>query len=164
MRLDRYDIKILQILSKEGRITKSSLAEQISLSVSPCWERVKRLEEAGIIKGYGARINSNFLMKRSIVMLEVTLKQHSSQTFDKFEATIQNCDQVIDCYATGGGVDYILSVMVENIDEYQLLIDSWLTSELGIERYYTYIVTKTVKQRSNEELLDISAKFIEKDR
>ncbi|MDX1268575.1 MAG: Lrp/AsnC family transcriptional regulator, partial [Oceanisphaera sp.] len=58
MRLDRYDIKILQILHRQGRITKSGLADAISLSISPCWERVKRLEEAGIIEGYGVRINS----------------------------------------------------------------------------------------------------------
>ena len=61
MKLDRYDLKILEILSRDGRITKSKLAEAINLSVSPCWERVRRLEKAGIIEGYGARINPDAL-------------------------------------------------------------------------------------------------------
>ncbi|MEC7295405.1 MAG: winged helix-turn-helix transcriptional regulator, partial [Pseudomonadota bacterium] len=58
MKLDRFDLKILDILSRDGRITKSKLAEAINLSVSPCWERVKRLETAGVIEGYTARINA----------------------------------------------------------------------------------------------------------
>lgn len=146
MRLDRYDIKILQILHSNGRITKSSLAEEINLSVSPCWERVKRLEQAGIIQGYGARINPDLLFKRTPVMLEVSLKHHSASDFSRFEATVMNCKEVVECYATGGGVDYILKVMCEDIDQYQRLIDRWLTADLGIERYFTYIVTKTIKK------------------
>jgi len=161
LRLDRYDIKILQILSREGRITKSSLAQEINLSISPCWERVKRLEKSGIIVGYGARINADVLIKRSPVLLEVTLKQHIAQTFAKFEATVQNCDEVVECYATGGGVDYILKIMCESIDQYQSLIDSWLTADLGIERYFTYIVTKTIKHKQDSLELDFTEKLIE---
>ncbi|GHA08209.1 Lrp/AsnC family transcriptional regulator [Oceanisphaera arctica] len=147
MQLDRYDIHILQILHQQGRITKSGLAEAISLSVSPCWERVKRLEQAGIIEGYGARINADVLFKRTPVLVEVSLKQHSAEAFQRFEQAMQTCEQVVDCYATGGGVDYILRVMCDGIDQYQRLIDHWLESNIGIERYFTYIVTKTIKQQ-----------------
>ncbi|MBL1376911.1 Lrp/AsnC family transcriptional regulator [Zobellella iuensis] len=159
MRLDRYDIKILQILHQQGRITKSGLAEAINLSVSPCWERVKRLEDAGIIQGYGARINTEVLFRRSPVLVEVSLKQHSAEAFNRFEQAMQQCDQVVDCYATGGGVDYILKVMCDGIDQYQRLIDSWLTSGLGIERYFTYIVTKTIKQQ--QPRLEFAAEYKE---
>ena len=72
MRLDRYDVKILQILHDNGRITKSHLAETINLSVSPCWERVKKLEEAGIIEGYGAKVNTDILFKRTSVYAQRT--------------------------------------------------------------------------------------------
>ncbi|CZF81879.1 Leucine-responsive regulatory protein [Grimontia celer] len=146
MKLDRYDIKILQILSRDGRITKSNLAESINLSVSPCWERVKRLEEAGIIEGYGAKINADLFAKKTPVMVEVTLGKHHATSFQRFEQIMQDCPEVADCFATGGGVDYIIRVMAKDIDQYQRLIDSWLMSDLGIERYYTYIVTKTIKQ------------------
>ncbi|MGF1681703.1 Lrp/AsnC family transcriptional regulator [Photobacterium minamisatsumaniensis] len=150
MRLDRYDLKILQILQENGRITKSGLAEEINLSISPCWERVKRLESSGIIEGYGAKINTAQLQKRYLVQVEISLKQHSAQAFARFESAMQDCEEVIECYATGGGVDYILKVTCEDIDKYQRLIDKWLISDLGIERYYTYIVTKTIKQQQHK--------------
>jgi Lrp/AsnC family transcriptional regulator of ectoine degradation len=150
MRLDRYDKQILQILHEQGRITKSGLAEAINLSISPCWERVKRLEAAGIIKGYGAIIDPELLCKRSPVLLEVSLKQHSAEAFQRFESAVQAYEEVVECYATGGGVDYILKVMCKDIDQYQRLIDRWLDSDLGIDRYYTYIVTKTIKQQPQQ--------------
>ncbi|WMC10079.1 Lrp/AsnC family transcriptional regulator [Oceanimonas pelagia] len=147
VRLDRYDIRILQILQRRGRITKSALAEAINLSVSPCWERVKRLEQAGIIRGYGAVIDTGLLQNRTSVLVEVSLGRHSAEAMRRFERAMQDCDKVTDCYATGGGVDYVLKVICDDIDQYQRLIDHWLAADLGIERYYTYIVTKTVKQQ-----------------
>ncbi len=155
MRLDSYDLKILRILQGNGRITKSSLAEAINLSVSPCWERVKRLEEAGIIRGYGARLNAEVLLKRAAVMVEVSLKQHNREAFQRFEKAMLECPEVTECYATGGGIDYIVKVMARDIDQYQRLVDRWLMADLGIERYFTYIVTKTIKQ--GEPLLELDA-------
>jgi len=145
MRLDSYDLKILRILQSNGRITKSSLAEAINLSISPCWERVKRLEEAGIIRGYGAQLNTEILVKRAAVLVEISLKQHNREAFQRFEKAMQDCPEVTECYATGGGIDYIVKVMARDIDQYQRLVDRWLMTDLGIERYFTYIVTKTIK-------------------
>ncbi|MGR5132325.1 Lrp/AsnC family transcriptional regulator [Vibrio alfacsensis] len=159
MRLDRYDVKILQILHDNGRITKSHLAEAINLSVSPCWERVKKLEEAGIIEGYGAKVNTDVLFKHTSVMVEVTLKEHSAQAFRRFEQLVQHTPEVTDCYATGGGIDYILKVQSADIDQYQRLIDNWLDSEVGIERYFTYIVTKTIKCNAGPLAVDQNTLF-----
>ncbi|MCV5264272.1 Lrp/AsnC ligand binding domain-containing protein, partial [Escherichia coli] len=69
-----------------------------------------------------------------------------AQAFKRFEQLVQHSPEVTDCYATGGGVDYILKIQSEDIDQYQRLIDNWLESEVGIERYFTYIVTKTIKR------------------
>lgn len=157
MRLDSYDLKILQILQNNGRITKSSLAEAINLSISPCWERVKRLEEAGIIRGYGAQLNPEVLLKRATVMVEISLKQHNREAFQRFERAINECAEVTECYATGGGIDYIIKVMARDIDQYQRLIDRWLMADLGIERYFTYIVTKTIKH--SEPPLEIDSEL-----
>ncbi len=151
MHLDRYDIKILQILQRQGRITKSALAEEICLSVSPCWERVKRLESEGIIEGYGARINASLLAPHTPILVEVALKNHSAEAFSRFEAAMENTAEVVECYATGGQVDYIIKVITRDIDQYQRLVDAWLTADLNIERYYTYIITKQVKCRSLSE-------------
>jgi Lrp/AsnC family transcriptional regulator, regulator of ectoine-degradation genes len=146
MKLDRYDLKILEILSRDGRIAKSRLAEAINLSVSPCWERVRRLERAGIIEGYSARINTRALVRRTPVWVQIELKQHNAESFARFEARVQETPEVTECVAVGGGVDYLIKVEADSIDAYQRLIDAWLTSDAGIERYFTYIVTKTVKQ------------------
>lgn len=148
MKLDRYDLKILEILSREGRITKSKLAEAINLSVSPCWERVRRLEKAGIIEGYAARINSNALVHRTPVWVQIELKAHHADSLARFESLVQETPEVTECVAVGGGVDYLIKIEVETIDAYQRLIDAWLTGEAGIQRYFTYIVTKTVKRPS----------------
>ncbi|MGO1247388.1 MAG: Lrp/AsnC family transcriptional regulator [Oceanisphaera sp.] len=149
MRLDKYDMHILHILQQHGRITKSGLAQAINLSISPCWERVKRLEKAGIIEGYGARINAQLLSHKTPVLVEISLSNHSASTMKQFEQTMANCEQVADCYATGGGVDYVLRILCDGIDQYQRLMDSWLDSDLAIDKYFTYIVTKTIKQTSS---------------
>lgn len=148
MKLDRYDLKILEVLSRDGRITKSKLAETINLSVSPCWERVRRLEKAGIIEGYSARINPRVLIKRTPVWVQIELKAHNAASFDRFEALMLATPEVTECVAVGGGVDYLIKVEADSIDAYQRLIDGWLTGDTGIERYFTYIVTKTVKRPS----------------
>lgn len=145
MRLDNYDLKILRILQQNGRITKSGLAEAINLSVTPCWERVKRLEDSGIILGYSARINTEILFKQSTVLVEISLKKHNLEAFKRFESTMQECPLVTECYATGGGIDYLLKVVAMDIDQYQRLIDEWLQADIGIERYFTLIVTKMIK-------------------
>lgn len=154
MRLDRYDIQILQILQQQGRITKTDLAAAINLSVSPCWERVKRLEKSGIIEGYGARINRQVLCKHTTVLVEISLSSHSASSMQRFEQAMTECEQVVDCYATGGGVDYVLRVLCDGIDQYQRLMDHWLDSELGIDKYFTYIVTKTIKQTTHVPIQD----------
>lgn len=148
MKLDRYDLKILEILARDGRITKSKLAEAINLSVSPCWERVKRLERAGIIEGYGARISDRVRVRRTPVWMQIELKQHNMEAFARFEQAMLATPEVTECVAVGGGVDYLVKVEAADIDQYQRLIDDWLISELGIERYFTYIVTKTVKRQA----------------
>jgi Lrp/AsnC family transcriptional regulator, regulator of ectoine-degradation genes len=145
MKLDRYDIKILEVLSQEGRITKSKLAETINLSLSPCWERVKRLEDAGIIEGYSARLNASVQINRLQIWVSIELKKHNTQSFSRFERHVINAPELTECVAVGGGVDYLVRIEPTSIDEYQRLMDSWLESDLGIDRYFTYIVTKTVK-------------------
>ena len=146
MKLDRYDLKILDILSHDGRITKSKLAEAINLSVSPCWERVRRLEKAGVIQGYGARLDPSRVVKRTPVWVQIELGTHHAASFARFEKAVADTPEVTECVAVGGGVDYLVKFEADSIDAYQRTIDTWLMSDLGIERYFTYIVTKTVKR------------------
>jgi Lrp/AsnC family transcriptional regulator of ectoine degradation len=144
-RLDAIDIRILATLQREGRITKTALAERVHLSPTPCWERLKRLEKAGLIRGYHAEIALDRLGAHTQVLVEITLKQHRYQDFERFEKAINETDAVIECLATGGGIDYLLKVVVPDIDSYQRLIDGLLMDDIGIDRYFSYIVTRAVK-------------------
>jgi Lrp/AsnC family transcriptional regulator of ectoine degradation len=144
-RLDATDVKILATLQSEGRITKAALADAVNLSPTPCWERLKRLEKAGLIRGYRADIDLEKLAAATTIMVEVVLKQHRYEDFQRFEAAIRKLDEVVECYATGGGLDYLLKVIAPDIDAYQRLIDQLLLAEIGIDRYFTYIVTRVIK-------------------
>ena len=148
IRLDDRDIEILRILSAEGRITKSALAVRINLSPTPCWERLKRLEKAGVIEGYRAEISFKALGPHVMVFVAVELADHTAAAFRTFEAAMQQHDEVTACWALGGGFDYLMQVVTPDIDAYQRLIDAMLDARIGLARYFTYVVTKPVKGRS----------------
>lgn len=145
-RLDDRDIKILSILQREGRITKSALAARVNLSPTPCWERLKRLEMAGIIEGYGAHVSWAVVGVRTIVFVQAELSSHQARDFELFERAIRPVNEVLECWAVGGGFDYLLKIAAANIDQYQRLIDELLKANIGLKRYYTYVVTKRIKE------------------
>jgi len=149
VKLDRFDIAILQVLAREGRMTKSRLGELIHLSVSPTWERVQRLEAAGVIRGYRADVDWSGVVQVSRIIVEITLARHTAHDMNRFEAHLREAPEVVQCHATGGGVDYIVHVLARDIDHYQRFIDDLLMADFGIERYFTYIVTKVVKDDGN---------------
>jgi len=145
MRLDVRDLDILQVLSSEGRITKAALAERVGLSPTPCWERLKKLEKAGVIESYRANINLRKLGPHVTIFVAAELNDHTAASFQTFEAAMQRYDEVTACWALGGGFDYILQIVTRDIDAYQRLIDAMLDARIGLARYFTYIVTKPVK-------------------
>ena len=145
-KLDAIDLKILDAIQREGRITKLALAEKVGLSATPAWLRLRKLEKAGIVSGYHARIAVRRVAPVASVMMEVTLANHRQSDFDRFERAVATTPEIVACWSVGGGVDYILKIMAADIDAYQRLVDSLLNRELGIDRYFTYIVTKTVKE------------------
>ncbi|MFS8113439.1 Lrp/AsnC family transcriptional regulator [Rhizobium jaguaris] len=148
MKLDAIDLRILDAIQRDGRITKLALAEKVGLSPTPCWLRLRKLEKAGIITGYHAHLSARRLARVASVMVELTLANHRQSDFERFERAISSIPEIVACWSVGGGVDYILKIMTPNIDAYQRLIDGLLDRDLGIERYFTYIVTKTVKEET----------------
>ncbi|MDW3117967.1 Lrp/AsnC family transcriptional regulator [uncultured Roseovarius sp.] len=145
MKLDARDMAILRVLSTEGRITKAELATKVGLSASPCWERLKKLEQAGIIEGYNARINLRKLGPHVTVFVAAELADHTPASFRAFEDSVQRYDEITACWALGGGFDYLMQIVTTDIDTYQRLIDEMLEARIGLARYFTYIVTKPVK-------------------
>jgi Lrp/AsnC family transcriptional regulator of ectoine degradation len=146
LKLDQIDLKILDAIQRDGRITKLALADKVGLSPTPCWMRLRKLEKAGIVSGYHARIAMRTVAPVATVLMEVTLASHRQADFDRFERVIRDIPEIVACWSVGGGVDYLLKVMARDIDAYQRLVDALLEREIGIDRYFTYIVTKTVKE------------------
>lgn len=143
--LDATDIRILSALQKHGQLSKSKLAELVGLSPTPCWVRMARLKKAGLIRGYHADLALGKIVTVSKVVVTVSLKSHRKADFDRFEGHVHRLDEVVDCVATGGGMDYVMTIVTTSLSAFQRLMDEMLTAELGIDRYMTYIATREVK-------------------
>jgi Lrp/AsnC family transcriptional regulator, regulator of ectoine-degradation genes len=146
LKLDAIDLKILAALQREGRITKIKLAQEVGLSISPCLERMRRLERAGFVRGYRAELDLAKLLSASTIYVEVTLKGHTAADFERFERAIAAAAEVVECDAIGGGIDYLMKVVATDIDHYQQIIERLLNADIGIGKYFTYIVTKKIKR------------------
>lgn len=146
MRLDATDLKILGVVQRDGRITKLKLAEAVGLSPTPCWLRLRKLEQAGLITGYSATIAPRKVATFTSVILSVTLESHRQTDFDRFEAAVLSKPEVLSLWSVGGGVDYFLKVVARDIDAYQDFVDGLLAANIGIDRYFTYVVTKTLRE------------------
>ncbi|RWL19389.1 MULTISPECIES: Lrp/AsnC family transcriptional regulator [Mesorhizobium] len=154
-KLDQIDLKILDAVQRDGRITKLALADKVGLSPTPCWMRLRKLEKAGIVAGYHAKVAMRAVAPVATVLMEVTLASHRQADFDRFERVIRDVPEIVACWSVGGGVDYLLKVMARDIDAYQRLVDVLLEREIGIDRYFTYIVTKTVKEEMTLPVADL---------
>jgi DNA-binding Lrp family transcriptional regulator len=142
-KLDRIDIRILAELQKNGNMTNANLASAVGLSASPCLQRVKRLEAAGIISGYGAHINLGKLTSTVTVFTEIMLHDHRREDFVRFEANLRDFDEITECHLVSGGYDYLLKFLVKDIGHYQEVVEKLLDRNIGIEKYFSYIVIRT---------------------
>jgi DNA-binding Lrp family transcriptional regulator len=142
-KLDRIDINILAELQKNGRVTNAQLAELVGLSPSPCLTRVKRLEDAGYVTGYSATINLAKLGTVQVVFTSVTLGDHRRNDFIRFEHGIRELEELIECHLVSGGFDYLLKFVVRGIPHYQEMMESILEKNIGISKYFSYIVIKS---------------------
>ena len=142
-KLDRIDMRILAQLQRSGRITNVELADAVGLSPSPCLLRVKRLEKAGYITGYGARLMLDKLGGMQTVFTQVTLQDHRREDIMKFEAIIRDIDEVVECHLVSGGFDYLLKFVTRNVIHYQSLVEDVLGQNAHIEKYFSYIVMKS---------------------
>lgn len=142
-KLDRIDLNILAELQSQGRMTNNELADRVGLSPSPCLARVRRLEQAGYILGYQALINLAKLGDTQAVFTSVTLGDHRRPDFAKFEQGIQAFEELQECHLVSGGFDYLLRFVVRSINHYQEVIDAILDRNIGVAKYFSYIVIKS---------------------
>lgn len=142
-KLDRIDLKILTQLQRNGRLTNVELANRVGLSASPCLIRVKRLEAAGYITGYGAQIDIRKITSILTVFTEITLSDHRRHDFARFESHISKLDTVVECHLISGGYDYLVKFVTRDVEHYQTIMENLLELNIGIEKYFSYIVIKS---------------------
>ncbi|MCP8687213.1 Lrp/AsnC family transcriptional regulator [Marinobacterium sedimentorum] len=146
--LDAVDVRILSAVQQHGQISKNRLAELVNLSPTPCWLRLTKLKKAGLITGCRGQVAIDRILDLTKVFLTISLNAHKKSDFDRFEKRIQSIDEIVECCATGGGCDYVLKVITTSLSDFQALIEQLLDEEIGIDRYYIYVVTKEVKSTS----------------
>ncbi|WP_343661876.1 Lrp/AsnC family transcriptional regulator [Ralstonia sp.] len=143
LKLDQIDIRILSHLQRNGRITNVDLSDAVGLSASPCLIRVKRLEKAGYITGYGAQLQLERLGDMQVVFTQVTLSDHRREDFSKFEAAVRNIDEVVECHLVSGGFDYLLKFVTRSVAHYHSIAEEVLRQDVNIDKYFSYIVIKS---------------------
>lgn len=143
VKLDRIDINILVQLQADGRMTNVDLADAVGLSPSPCLQRVKRLEAAGYIAAFQAKLNLAKLTDSVVVFTEVTLTDHRREDFQRFEQSIRQLDELMECHLISGGYDYLLKFIARSIAHYQQVMEALIEQEIEIEKYFSYIVIKS---------------------
>ncbi|MCE3281905.1 MAG: leucine-responsive regulatory protein regulator for leucine (or lrp) regulon and high-affinity [Chitinophagaceae bacterium] len=116
--IDAKDIAILRLLQQNARITVKEISEKVHLSTTPVHERIRRMEEGGVIRQYATLVDRTKVSKGLMVICYVSLKQHSKNAGDKFIRTIHELNEVVECYNISGEFDFMLKVVAENMDAY----------------------------------------------
>lgn len=142
--LDRYDGMILERLQRDGRISNQELSEAINLSPSPCLRRVRQLEENGLIDGYVALLNARKLGLTLMAFIQISMDKHTPERFEHFEKTLSEYSEVLECHLiTGQSADYLLKVIVEDMDAYQQFLLNKLTRIDGVTGVHSSFVMKS---------------------
>ncbi len=143
--LDEIDRKILRALQMEARLTTSELAGRVGVSPSPCWTRVKRLEEAGYITGYVALLDQEKLGFPDTVLVEVTLERHDEEVLDRFGRALAELPEVLEAYLTTGEYDYLIKVAVAGTTGYERFLREKLYRIPGIRHSRSSFALRCLK-------------------
>jgi len=144
--LDRLDLKILNLLQQEGRVAMTELAEQVGLSITPCIERVKRMERDGVIMGYYARVNPTLLGASLLVFVEITLDHKNGNMFDQFRREVLRIPEVLECHLVSGDFDYLIKARLREMSDYRKLLGDILLQLPGAVQSKSYVVMEEIKE------------------
>ena len=147
--MDSIDYEILKRLENNAKITVLELSNHLNLTKTPIYERIKRLEKDGYIQGYRAELNPKKLNKGMIVFCSVSLEVQKIEEINKFRTAVLSLDEVYECYLMGGSNDFLLKVMVADLDEYHHFSSGKLAALNNVSQIKSSFVLDTVKQSKN---------------
>ena len=139
--LDETDIEILHSLQKDAKINAKELSEKLHISKTPIYERIKRLENEGYIKGYVALVDNKKIGLPLIIFCNVSLAVHDDEHIERFKEEIRNIDEIMECYSTGGIYDFFVKVVLKDLDAYNQFVFEKLTKVHGIVKIARHIGT-----------------------
>lgn len=151
--LDRVDAQILESLQRDGRMSNTKLAERLALSETPCWRRVKRLEDQGVITGYQATVNRRKIGLGVMAFVQLVCTQHGEDVTAAFEKIIQACPNVIACHNTTGEADFLLQVVAVDLDDYSRFVDTVLRKLPGVLSIRSNLSLRELKSSNQLPLL-----------
>ena len=144
--LDRTDLRLLALLQREGRATNADIAAQVNLSPSACLRRIQRLEAEGVIGGYAAWLRPQALGLGLQAFVRVQLEKHGQHTMEPFAQAVRGWDEVVACHALTGDMDYLLHVVVPDLDRFSAFLLDKLLNSAGVADVNSSFVLRTVKQ------------------
>jgi DNA-binding Lrp family transcriptional regulator len=144
-KLDRVDLRILEELQTNARLSSADLAERVSLSTSPCWRRVKRLEEEGVIRSYQARLDPARLGFQVTAFVHISLDRKDASSMQEFERAVQGIPQVLSCHRISGRYDYQLRALAEDLQSYGAFGEAYINALPCVKEVYTSFVMREVK-------------------
>jgi DNA-binding Lrp family transcriptional regulator len=139
-KLDRIDRRILAALQSDGRLTNQALSERVALSPSACLARVRRLERAGVIQGYHARLDPFRLDVGLVLYAEVTLKGHSREELALFEQAIKSLPAVVEASHVTGAYDYLLKIVTADMADWTKIAEDLTSANIGVDRINTHVM------------------------
>jgi Lrp/AsnC family leucine-responsive transcriptional regulator len=148
-RLDETDRRILRALQRDARLTTAQLAEQVGLSTTPCWNRLKRLETAGYIEGYVAILSQGKLGLPDTVLIEVTLDRADSDILERVARQFEDIPEVLEAYLITGEYDYLIKVAVDGTSGYERFLREKLYRIQGIRHSRSYFAVRCIKRQNS---------------
>ncbi len=152
--LDGVDRAMLRLLQEDGALSNATLGEKLSLSVTPCWRRRKRLEDERVITGYQANLDRRTLGMNVFAFVQVTFNMHSDEDSDHFEDVMRRHDEVTSCHKITGAADYILQVVAADLDAYAEFVERVLRKQAGVSSIQSSLALREVKFSSRVPVPD----------
>ncbi|MEQ9302561.1 MAG: Lrp/AsnC family transcriptional regulator [Marinoscillum sp.] len=144
--MDKTDLKILKLLQENGTLTHKEIASRMNLTITPIYERIKRMEREGVIQKYVALVDQEKLNMSLIAFTHISLKEHSKEFIEKFEKEITEIESVVECFHIAGQFDYLLKIIIKDMKAYQSVVINQLASMENIANVNSSFVMTEVKR------------------
>lgn len=146
--LDKFDIAILRALQKNARASLQEVSDSVGLTTSPCWARIKRLEETGVIEGYTVKINAEKVGRPEQLIVQLTLNKHTDAAITEFTKHLEAIPEVVEAYLVSGDYDYVLRLSVRDTRDYERLLRQKLYKIPGLRHSKSSFVLRSLKATS----------------